>query len=496
MERWPDLMRVDKKFAGELAFIALVFLVMMVFFAEVHPIVLFDSDDWVGLSKQRNIAFPKWHDHNPIKVLPESLMPLAAPLAAYFVAPILGDFVSSITWVSAFFLSCFIAAYAYLFLKVMERNFGLEVWPACALTLIFLCFHFLIFRQGRFDSAYLFATPNLTNYYHYTIPALLNASLVLFFICRRIPGNLRLEGSRWKDALLVFALFLALCSSVLHNIIFMVYILVEFLWHIRRWREQGFYWKLLAAWCVVLLFEGLGGRAGQMSAGMSGMPVMETFLSLAHVFLQKNTGLFIGLAFLVIFLVISFFVYRGRREKDDLDAFYKESQQKMFLCAAIWVLYEVLVCAKAGGGYIDWPDVLIGLFFYLFFLMLSAVAYVFRRKPGALAILPILSFIVFCRTINAQQSLVESTVNRVPPAICARISRDIIAQVQAAEASGARKMELRVPKGNDVDNWPHTLYMGEAVSRLLYGQGLIPYPIEITIVPDPAMNEEYGMRKP
>ena len=85
-------------------------------------------------------------------------------------------------------------------------------------------------------------------------------------------------------------------------------------------------------------------------------------------------------------------------------------------------------------------------------------------------------------------------MGRVPSVISAEISRDIIAQVQKAEADGAKEMELRVPKGDDHDNWPHPNYMGPAVSRLLYGQGLIPYPIKITIVPDAGMNEQYGIR--
>lgn len=487
-------MAMDRKSWGELAFVLAVFLVMLAFFAEVHPMVLYDGDDWNGLSKQRNIAFPKWHDHNPIKVLPESLMPLAAPVAAYAVQPFLGDFVSSITLVSALILSAFIALYVYFFLKVMEKRFRLEPWVACLLALMFLAFHFLVFRNGDYGNAYLFGSLNLTSYFHYTIPALWNSSLVLFFLWRGIPGTRRIEGWRWQDCLLVFVLYLALCSSVLHNIIFMAYISVEFFWHIRQWREQRLYIGLLAAWFVILLFEGLGGRAGQMGIPLAELPVGQAFYSLMHVLFQNNKGILMMLAFALIFLGSSLVIYRRRREKDAVDIAYQEGQQKFLACALIWSAYEVLVCARAGGIYIDRPDVTIGLFFYLFFLMFSASAYVFHRKPGALAVLPILAFVLSCRTINAQQSLVESTMGHVPPAICAEISRDLIAQVQKAETAGAREMELQVPKGDDHDNWPHPNYMGEAVSRLLYGQGLIPYPIKITIVPDPGMNAEYGIR--
>ena len=47
-----------KKLLGEAAFVLLVFFVMLAFFSEVHPVVMYDGDDWNGLSKQRNILCP------------------------------------------------------------------------------------------------------------------------------------------------------------------------------------------------------------------------------------------------------------------------------------------------------------------------------------------------------------------------------------------------------------------------------------------------------
>ena len=487
---------MDKKrhWAG-IGFAILVFFLLLAFFTEAHPLVMYDGDDWNGLSKQRSIAFPKWHDHNPIKVLPESLMPLAGSLAAYFVCPFLGDFVSSVTLVSAALVSLAVILCVFLFLRVMEGAFSLEPWAACLLSGIFLAFHFLIFRGGESNDLYLFAAPNLTCYYNYTIPALLNMTLVLFFLWRGISGNRSTEGQRGKDALLVFVLFLALCSNVLHSIILMAYVMTELLWEIRRWRQQRFFLGLLAGWLLTLLLEATGGRAGQMGQSLWEIPLGNTFLSLMHVLFQNNKGIFIALAFALVFVGSSLFLYLRRKEKDALDDMYRVRQQKFLLCALLWTAYVVPVCARAGGGYVDWPGVTIGLFFYLFLGMMWAAAYVFRRKPGALSILPILAFILFCRAVNPEQGLTHSTMGNVPPAICAEISRDLIRQVRSAEEQGLREMELHVPKGDDRDNWPHPTYMGPAVSRLLYGQGLIPYPIRITVVPDGEMNLRYGLEK-
>ena len=479
---------------GELLFFALVFLSLFVFFTEVHPLVMFDGDDWVNMSKQRNIAFPKWHDFNPVKVLPESLMPLAASVAAYFVLPFLGDLVSSMMVVSAVLMAGLITVYVYLVVQVLKSRFSISSWVSCLLGGIFLLFHFLIFRHGDYNNAYLFWAINLTNYYHYTMPALLNASLVLYFIWKDVPGDRRMDFTRFEDCLLVFLLFLALCSNVLHSILLAGYALIDVLWNFRAWKTRRFSLGIIIAWLLTLLFEATGGRAGQIGSSLMDLPVGQTALAFFHVVVQDNKGIYMALAFAVLFLGGSVVLWLRRKEKDSIDAMYRSIQLKMLSLAVLWAVYEILVCAKAGGSYIVWPQVVIGFFFCLFFLMTAGAAYVFCRKPQLLAVLLILSLVIFCRTINAEQSLAESTVNGVPPAICMAVTRDMISQVQEAEHQGAARVELHVPKGNDIDNWPHPNYMGPAVCRLLYGQGIIPYPIEIVIVPDMEMNRKHGMK--
>ena len=52
-------------------------------------------------------------------------------------------------------------------------------------------------------------------------------------------------------------------------------------------------------------------------------------------------------------------------------------------------------------------------------------------------------------------------------------------------------MVLKVPKGDDIDNWPHPNYVGDNISRALFAHGLITRKIEVKIVPDPSMNQKY-----
>lgn len=53
-----------------------IFAFLFVFFARVHPLMLFDTDDWQYISYSRH-AVPIWGDWNPTRVFPETVMPLA-----------------------------------------------------------------------------------------------------------------------------------------------------------------------------------------------------------------------------------------------------------------------------------------------------------------------------------------------------------------------------------------------------------------------------------
>lgn len=84
----------------------------------------------------------------------------------------------------------------------------------------------------------------------------------------------------------------------------------------------------------------------------------------------------------------------------------------------------------------------------------------------------------------------------VPPSTCYEIDYNLIEQIQMADREGKAEMVLRVPKGDNRDNWPHPMYMGGKISRTLYKHGLISRNIKIKIQPDAAMNEQYHIAVP
>ena len=94
-------------------FLLIVFVSMFIFFTSVHCLIIYDGDDWVNLSQMR-LFVPMWRGFNPIKILPETLMPLVGYLSGYAITPITKNYVAAVTLLSALLVSGFITLYMYL----------------------------------------------------------------------------------------------------------------------------------------------------------------------------------------------------------------------------------------------------------------------------------------------------------------------------------------------------------------------------------------------
>ena len=154
---------------------------MFIWFSKVHPLVPFDGDDWGHLSFARR-AVPELTQWNPAKLFPEIFMSMTCTIAAFTIAPITGDYIGAITIMSAFVTSGFITVYIHCFSECLKRIFKVSSNHSVLIEALFLILHFLILRQGDSDNTYLLYCIDLNCYYNYLLPALLNASLVLFMI--------------------------------------------------------------------------------------------------------------------------------------------------------------------------------------------------------------------------------------------------------------------------------------------------------------------------
>ena len=202
-------------------FFLTVFLFCFLFFTKINPIMIFDTDDWTYIRYSRP-ALPIWGDWNPCRVLPETLMSLCSSFGVFVVNPFLNNYIFSLTISFAMVVSCFICIYLYCFYRLSLSKFNCPFSFSVFLALFFFVCHFWVFRHNDSNNEYLFRANDACCYFYYIIPALLNASIVLYLL-----RNNKYCFKNYKSSLKLSILILSIYFCVFSNL-FQTSILISF----------------------------------------------------------------------------------------------------------------------------------------------------------------------------------------------------------------------------------------------------------------------------
>ena len=268
----------NKELIVNILYYAVIFLFLFVFFSVINPLVLLHTDDWIYISFHRH-AVPIWDFWNPTRVFPEVFMPLCGSIAAYFIYPLSGNYLQSVTWVLAAVVSLFISIYLFLFGRVLNKKYNQPLYKVLLYSTLFLIFHFLIFRSAPSDNNYLFFSRDVTNYFYYMIPDILNCSLILYFMLDDVldDGYNKLKTGVYKKhpiryGLLLLVIYMALLSNLFSSIILAAYVGSQLLGELYRAlrkrisfkaciRKNSFRLTFILSWIIVQVFELNGQRA-------------------------------------------------------------------------------------------------------------------------------------------------------------------------------------------------------------------------------------------
>lgn len=350
----------------------------------------------------------------------------------------------------------------------------------------------------------MFFANNLTCYFHYLMPALINSALVLYLLTIK---NFLNESDIFKNGLIILWFYLAIFSNIFHSIILISFICVELLYSFLqniKYKKismndfKNFVYKnaawfiVIIIWLISLLFEANGGRAESIGRSILELPVKQTVKILIHLLKQTSNE------FLVLFLtslIISVFIYLSKRNKTETDFYYKNIIFRLFLYSSITLIFIVLVSAKTQdpGTYIGNSQVVFSFLFYIFIILLFSIGYVFQNLPKLLALLPLLCFIIFAYTFNADKHLFTGDMGGLSAYKCILVDNYLIEQIVSADKAGKNEMELKVPKGINKANWPHASFLGPAISRTLYTHGIINKNLKINIKADENLNKEFHL---
>lgn len=178
----------------------------------------------------------------------------------------------------------------------------------------------------------------------------------------------------------------------------------------------------------------------------------------------------------------------------DIDKIFISWFGKALLCLIITVIYLLFLCAKVSPDYITRPLVMFSWLFWIILMVFSALAYIIKKIPIAVMALPLLIYMLTFETVIDGKSFFHNydPVLFSPETVKA-LDENIIRQVKEAEEAGKDSVEILVPVQGTV-NWPFAISDGgERISTTLYRHGIINKNINIILVPDLSINDEFNL---
>ncbi len=190
-------------------FFLITFIFLVIFFTKIHPLIIYDADDWTYIGHLRK-PIPSPNEYNPGKVFPEVIQPIMARIATHFVYPATKDFIYSISIVYGVVLSIFVLLYFYEFYKLIKYLFPNITFAALfLLTSLFIIFHFSIFKVENTNNRFMFYEIDPNCVYNYTVPNILNCILIMYLI----RHNFKIKSSKVEFCLLMVLGYFSIFSN-------------------------------------------------------------------------------------------------------------------------------------------------------------------------------------------------------------------------------------------------------------------------------------------
>ncbi|SKB65550.1 hypothetical protein SAMN06296386_103201 [Lachnospiraceae bacterium] len=251
----------------------ILFVGLFLYFTYAHPLVIFDTDDWNYVGEPRH-AIPGFGRGiwNPIKVFPEILQCLISELGVCFIMPFTKDFFLATSYAYAVFGSLMILGFFVVFLRFIDKKLHMNTFRKLLVLGLAVSLFFLTFVSKDTGNVNLFSENNLTCFFNYTVPAVLNMGMVLFFMTDGITDLLDRSVSFSKRAVVFVLCYLCICSNLCESYFLAIYLGQVILFDILRdhrdvkkiVRRNRTPIILFLGWILSLGLELSGGRSAQV----------------------------------------------------------------------------------------------------------------------------------------------------------------------------------------------------------------------------------------
>ncbi len=481
-------------------FLFLVVLFFLVVFIKIHPLILYDADDW-GYCSYERWGLPVWKGWNPSRILPENLMSWCSAIGVFLLMPITGDFIQSLAIIYGLVLTFFVFVYVYTFCLFLRKKLKLSSGMVISLALIFLIFHFLVFQRsiGEERVQHMFSSVDVTCYFYYVIPNLLLSSLVMYFITNGFPQKII---SSLKTGVMILIVYLAVFSNMFQTIILMSFMGGTILYDVFQTKKnKGRFTDILkrqivplliiGMWLISMAFEMSGGRANYLAKEQ--FPLWETCTECLW-FLKNGTNrTFLIIAVVSIFTALITFGINRKKHRIE-ESIYQQCFGLFIVCGAVSLIFEILLCAKTIPQYITRTDILFSFVFYVFLLIVISLYYIVVNYRKLLLVLPLIIYVAFSITALNTGYYTVSAWNSVDYQICKKIDDYFIEEFIKADKNYEEKVVLRVPVASGIGNWPHDRACALSIAKALYKYKVINRKIvDVEIIPDVNINKRFGL---
>lgn len=433
----------------------------------------FDTDDWKYIGFERP-PYPTIYQWNPTKLMPECLQPLLGMFAAFFLTPILGDYINAMVVTHALVVSLFITGYFYSVQSLVAWKFRIGLLSGFCLITIFALLHFIILTNQE----HLFYSRDVNCYYNYILPNMLCAGLVSWLISHNIK---KIKSIRtWS--VLCFALFLALFSNLYSTIILIAYIgseLIFNLWScnkkINHWistyiKHNIFFLIIVLVWMIVQYIEASGIRAN--AYGYMLHPLGESLYKAIKYFIHHMhfDKWVLSFLFAVIVMAKTYHVLKGKKH-----LFYVGRLQFILIISmCLSLAYLILLSSRVFPSYLAKGDVIFSYVFFFLLLFALCLGYLTTKISFVKLFYPFLIFFLFF-VFNIKDSSFKELQdwNGTDLQKCEKFDRDVIYQIKNAEAMGKDTLIIYVHKYNDGSNWPQDISAGHYIGQTLHKHGII-----------------------
>ncbi len=475
----------------EFCFILLIFCFSFIFFYVIHPLVPYDSDDWGQFAYARN-AIPIWHGFNPIKIFPESFMPICADIAGYILYPLCKDIVKSLVIVTALALSIFISVYIYMIYRYVIF-IGVKSHIAKGICVIVFLMHFLLFKMNE-DAGfipYLFGAHNVSCVYHYIIPMLLNMSVVISLIIR--DSSKDADNCQLFNAFFFLYIYISIFSNLYCSIILASYAaikLLEGLWSKKSFKELTWFLYIELLFAISLVFEYSGGRRNQFISENQRLDFVGSIKSVGVLLSRFNKMALIAVVISVVGMIIA--IKNKELFKDKIKMIIE--LLCVFIASSIAYLVLQVMTGTTGCWYIAREEVCLGICFYPLLIQLVLVHIIIQRSEKITIIIPLIIYILITNLVCKMNLLMPSTCDCVNEISAYKLAQYSVEQLRLLDDSNCDECVLQIPLHNREDNWPNMYGEADSMVTLLYRYKIISKdmrPMRINATID--VNNEYNI---